>query len=189
MDRPDGLNEDTLLAHMRGETDPETAARIDAQAAADPALRAELALMAGLRDALAQGDGAAHGGWARLAAEIDQTKPANQTHAPVWRIAAMFLGAVVLLQGAFLIVGGPTADAPVYRTVSEAPIDATLAVAFEADTTMADIEALLRETGANIADGPSALGLYRLVFDDPNAREAALSTLETSPFVALVAEQ
>ncbi|APX10709.1 anti-sigma factor family protein [Tateyamaria omphalii] len=189
MDRPDGLSEDTLLAHLRGETDPETAARIEAQAEADPALRAELALMAGLRGALAQGEGAAQGGWDRLAAEIDRTKPANLPHRPVWRIAALFLGAVVLVQGAFLVVGDGSGDGPLYRTVTEAPAEATLAVAFEAETTAAEIEALLRETGASIMDGPSALGLYRLVFVDAAAREAAQTALETSPLVEIVAEE
>ncbi|MBY5933557.1 hypothetical protein KUV51_11150 [Tateyamaria omphalii] len=189
MSRPDGLSEDELLAHVRGETDSETAARIEAQADADPALRAELEMMAGLRCALALGDGAAEGGWDRLAAEIERTKPANQPNRPVWRIAAMFLGAVVLVQGTFLIVGGGSEDGPLYRTVSETPADATLAVTFASETTAAEIEALLRSAGANIVDGPSALGFYRLVFVDAAAREAAQTALETSPFVEIVAEE
>ncbi|WP_147114546.1 hypothetical protein [Tateyamaria sp. syn59] len=189
MDRTDGLNEDLLLAHLRGETDPETAARIEAEAEADPALRAELALMQGLPCALSQGDGAAEGGWDRLASEIERTRPANLPHRPMWRIAALFLGAVVLVQGAFLVVGGGAEDGPLFRTVSEAPVEATLAVAFGPETTAAEIEALMRETGANIVDGPSAVGLYRLVFSDAAVRAAAQTALETSPLVEIVAEE
>ena len=187
MNRPDGLTEDELLAHMRGQTDADTAGRIEAQADADPNLRAELALMGELRGALSQGTSAAPGGWDRLAAEIERTVPAAQPHRPVWRIAALFLGAVVLVQGAFLVVGNTPGDAPLYRTVSETPADATLAVAFGSETTAAEIAALLGDTGANIVDGPSALGFYRLAFPDAATQEAARIELETSSLVEIIA--
>lgn len=101
MTRRDGLSEDALLDYAHGKAKPEQAAEIEAAAADDPALRAELALMAGLKGALATSGDAPDSrafGWKRLEAEIGKTdrKTRAPTRAPTWRIAAAFLGAVVL---------------------------------------------------------------------------------------------
>ncbi|KIT15066.1 hypothetical protein [Jannaschia aquimarina] len=191
MDRPDGLNEDDLLAYARGDATPDEAARIEAAAARDPALKAELALMAGLKGALAAStdrpDARAFG-WKRLEAEIGRA-PAETQAAPrgrIWQLAAVFLGAIVLVQGSYIALGP---DAPLYRTVSEETDGATLGIAFAPGAAAADIEALLRETGARIVDGPSAIGLYRIAFEDEVARTEARAALEASALVELVAEE
>ena len=54
---------------------------------------------------------------------------------------------------------------------------------------MADVQALLTQTGARITDGPGAIGLYHLSFDSAGAREAARAVLGLSPLVTLVAEE
>ncbi|MEM7488051.1 MAG: hypothetical protein AAF390_02895 [Pseudomonadota bacterium] len=193
MDRPDGLSEDELLAHLRGETTPEHAARIDAAAAEDPALRAELALMGGLKGALVtstDGPDAREFGWRRLEAEIGKTqraRPPAQTN--LWRAAAVFLGALVLGQGAYIALAPGTGPEPVFRTVSETPVPFGLGVAFVPSAEIGEVQALLRETGARIVDGPGAIGLYRLAFETAAARDAARDTLDGSPLVELVAEE
>jgi anti-sigma factor RsiW len=198
--RPDGLDEDALSAHLRGDATPEETARIEAAAADDPALRAELALMGGLKGALGaatDGPDAREFGWKRLQAEIaaENSKgpvaapppPAGKT--PLWRIAALFLGALVLGQGAYIALAPGAGDAPAFRTVSEEATAFGLAVGFAASAEMGAVEALLGEVGARVVDGPGAVGLYRLAFETAAARDAARETLAASPLVELVAEE
>ncbi|MFD3191870.1 hypothetical protein ACFMPD_16615 [Sedimentitalea sp. HM32M-2] len=190
MDRPDGLSEDELLAHVRGASTPEQAARIEAMAARDRALRAELALMATLKGALAQateGPDARAFGWKRLEAEIGRTARPAASRAPIWRIAAAVLGVVVLGQGAYIALA--PGEEPLYRTVTEDAEGAVLGVAFAPAATAGEIEALLREAGGRIVDGPFANGLYRVAFADETAREAGQRVLAASPLIALLAEE
>ncbi|MCK0167642.1 hypothetical protein MWU52_08800 [Jannaschia sp. S6380] len=193
MARPDGLTEDDLLAHLRGENTPEAAARIEAAAAADPDLRAELALMAELKPALADATDAPDMrpfGWRRLEAEIanaPRVAPVDRT--PLWRGAAVFLGALVLVQGAYIAFTPGDAEDPAFRTVSDEAAAFGLGVGFTASAEIGAVEALLRETGARIVDGPGALGLYRLAYESTSAREAARIALAASPLVELVAEE
>ena len=51
---------------------------------------------------------------------------------------------------------------------------AELQVVFTPDATEAEIRTLLFEAGATIVDGPSALGVYRLDAEDPDAALEAL---------------
>lgn len=192
MDRPDGLSEEMLLAHLRGEAGPEDAARIEAAAADDPALRAELALMGGLKGALAtasDGPDTREFGWRRLEKELSRSSRPAPRRTQLWRIAAVFLGALVLGQGAYIALTQGPNNAPVFRTVSEDAADFGLGVGFVATAPMGDVQTLLRESGARIVDGPGALGLYRLAFESAEAREAARAMLAASPLVDLVAEE
>ncbi len=193
MDRPDGLTEDALLAHLRGESTPEDAAKIEAAAAEDPDLRAELALMGGLKGALAaatDGPDMREFGWRRLEADIGKTTrtaPPQRTH--IWRIAAVFLGALVLGQGAYIAMAPVTGEAPTFRTVSEEAAAFGLGIGFVATAEIGDIQELLRATNARIVDGPGAIGLYRLAFETEAARDAGREVLSASPLVELVAEE
>ncbi|QBF32634.1 hypothetical protein [Thalassococcus sp. S3] len=191
MDRSDGLTEEELLAHIRGQSTPEQAARIEAAADADPALRAELSVMAGLKDALGastDGPDTRIFGWKRLEAEIKST----QTAAPRtrgWQMIAAALGTVALLQGAYIAFVPQGGGAPLFRTVSEESARFGLGIAFAPSASAAEIETLLRDTGARIVDGPSAIGLYRVAFQTEEARATAQSAFDASPLIELVAEE
>lgn len=191
MDRPDGLNEDELLAHVRGVSTPEQAARIEAAAVRDPALSAELALMYRLKGALGQateGPDARDFGWKRLETEIGRTAARPKSpRAPIWRMAAMLLGAVVLAEGAYIAFA--PSEAPLYRTVTEDAEGAVLGIAFAPAATAGEIEALLRDVSARIVDGPSAIGLYRVAFDDDAALAAGREAFATSTLIELLAEE
>ncbi|WP_375173651.1 hypothetical protein [Pseudooceanicola sp.] len=195
MERPDKFDEDDILAFSRGEAPADVAARIEAAAATDETLRAELALMGGLRGALAaatDGPDTREFGWRRLQAEIAKSEdhaPEPRARPHVWRIAAMFLGALVIGQGAYIAVAPGTNNAPAFRPVSDEVAGFTLAIAFTAEAAMADIEALLRDTGGRIVDGPSAIGLYRISFESEDALAAARDRLSASPLVDLLAEE
>ena len=54
-------------------------------------------------------------------------------------------------------------------------------VVFNPEATEAAIRMLLRDVGATIVDGPSALGFYTLAFADDEAREAGLARLTDRP--------
>lgn len=115
MDRPDGLSEEALLAHLRGEASPEDSARIEAATAQDADLRAELALMGGLKGALGaatDGPDTREFGWRRLEAEIGKTTQTRPRQPQFWRIAAVFLGALVLGQGTYIALMPGSPEAP-----------------------------------------------------------------------------
>lgn len=195
--RPDELDEDSLSAYLRGDATPDEAARIEAMAPDDPAFRAELALMGGLKGALAaatDGPDAREFGWRRLQAEIAKdparAPPSTARRTFLWRIAALFLGALVLGQGTYIAFAPGAGDAPTFRTVSEEATSAFgLAVGFAAAAEMGAVQALLGELDARIVDGPGAVGLYRLAFETETARDMARETLAASPLVDLVAEE
>ncbi len=192
MDRSHELTEEELAAHVRGDSAPEQAARIEAAAEADPNLRAELAVMGGLKEALKASTDAPDTrafGWKRLETEIAQTKAATPVpRVQSWRLAAAGLGVVALLQGTYIALAPAGGDTPLYRTVSEETSGFNIAIAFVPDATVAEIEALLRQNGARITDGPSAIGLYRVSFETEDARASALATFGTAPLIDLVAE-
>lgn len=194
MDRPDQWSEDVLLAYAQGRATPEQSARIKAAADSDPHLAAELAVMAGLRSALRDTTDAPDArafGWKRLEREIGQSAPAPQaptvTRGSAWRVAAVLLGAVVLAQAAYMGFVPRTGDAARYETVTEQGDGAVLGLSFAPQTTAEEMAELLRATGGQIIEGPSALGLYRVRFDSDRAREAALVVLDGSDLVDLVA--
>lgn len=193
--RPDGLDEDALLAYLRGEASPGDATRITSATEEDPAFRAELALMGQLKGALAAAsDGAdtREFGWRRLEAEIakDATvQPGPTRRSYLWRVAALVLGGVALGQGAYIALAPGAAQAPTFRTVTEAPSAVFgLAVGFAPSAQMGAVQVLLTELDARIIDGPGAIGLYRLAFPTEAARDAARAALRASPLVDLVAE-
>ncbi|WP_238367226.1 hypothetical protein [Mesobacterium pallidum] len=187
------FSEEDLLAYTHGRADAELRARIEAAAEGDPALRAELAMTSALKGALGDatdGPDTRELGWRRLEAEIKRSAPANVPTTPrtaFWRVAAVVLGALVLGQGAYIATA--PGDAPTYRTVSEEAEGFVLAVAFTADAQMAETQALLREIGARVVDGPSAIGLFRLAFDSAEDLAAARAALAASPLIDLVSEE
>jgi hypothetical protein len=66
--------------------------------------------------------------------------------------------------------------------------DPTLTVAFQPDTTAAQIAAVLRAGGLAIVDGPSSLGLYRLAVPYDTTLDAAATALLASSDVILSVE-
>jgi hypothetical protein len=76
--------------------------------------------------------------------------------------------------GGFQMAGAPAVAPPAPPPAAIAAPGGVLSVAFAPDATEAAIRALLLEQGLEIVAGPSALGLYVLRADDPEAARAAL---------------
>ena len=191
-ERPD---DEILLDYLSDRLTADRKAEVEAAAAADPDLAAEIALMRGVREAMqAEVADAPPGelGWKRLERAIDRETAGAHTpeHAPattapanvgqIWRVAAMAaVAAVVTWQVvAVPIIGGRGAG---YETASETPLSAhSLTVAFVPTATEAQIRGLLSDTGGRVIDGPTALGLWQIGFDTETLRDEARVNFDTS---------
>lgn len=177
-EKPVALNDEEMVAYVRGRLPEADAARIAELAAEQPALAAEIALARGIaadvdREAEEPTPGAL--GWARLTRALDG-EARRPTRRPLWPMAAAAAAAVLVWQ----VVAVPLLPEPgQYRPVSEAPgPEPEITVAFAPTATEGAIRALLREVGAEVVGGPTAVGLWRLGgFADEAARDAALVRL------------
>jgi anti-sigma factor RsiW len=186
-DEPETDRDETLIAYVRNRLPPEEAERIGRAAEDDAALRAEIALSRGITAALdrdAEERAPGELGWARLSRALD-AEPTRQRPA-LWQLAAAAAAAVAIWQVAAVPLLTPPGEVG-YQPVTEQPAAGfALRVAFAPEATEAEIRALLREAGASVTGGPSAVGLWQLGFADAPARDAALARLEVAPIVESV---
>ncbi|MEM9138300.1 MAG: hypothetical protein AAGB15_00590 [Pseudomonadota bacterium] len=188
------FTEDDLLAHIRGEATTEMSREIESAMAENPALRAEVATMRGLRAAVKEaGTGPAPGefAWRKLEAEIrrETTSEHRTQRSGWWRAAAVFLGIAVLGQGAYIAwVGSARDDAP-FRTVTQAADQHVLAIGLAPGAGAGAVTALLRQSRGRIIDGPGATGLFRVAFANEADLDAARDLYTASELVDLVADQ
>lgn len=194
MDRPGPFTEDDLLAHIRGETSSELSNRIEQAIAESPALRAELATMEGLRNAVKRADaGPAPGefAWRKLETEIRRETTAGQKvkHSGWWRAAAVFLGIAVLGQGAYISWIGTARDDAQFRTATRAAEQYVLAIGLVPDANVGALTELLRQSDGRIIGGPGASGLFRIAFASETDRTAARALYSASELVDIVADE
>ena len=191
------FSEDELMDYVRGAASAGLAGRIEALMARDTGLRAEIALMRGLRPALKGADSSqppGEFGWRRLEAAIrrgegQRRHAAAPRRTAVWRIAAAFLGVAVLGQAAYIASISTTVDDAVYRTAFNAAESHVLGIAFAPGATAGETGDLLRAVNARVIDGPSALGLYRVAFGSAESLRDGQARFRTSPLVTLIAEE
>ncbi|WP_427454429.1 hypothetical protein [Litorimonas sp. WD9-15] len=111
---------------------------------------------------------------------------------PFWRIAAVALAVVGL---GHITLSGMQAEpgSDVYLTVSEAGYvpNATLKVGFSESALLSDMTDILTETGGQIINGPSTLGLYSVTYETPDScitAQLKLSRGTTNPTVETISE-
>lgn len=191
------FSEDDLLEYVRGTASSVLSERIEAEIARDPAFKAEIALMRGLKPALESADtgpSSAEFGWRRLEAEI-RREGAQPRNTPLLRqvgflrVAAVLLLVVGLGQAGYIASLLNTGEEPTYHTATKATEAYVLGIAFAPEATAAEIGGLLRDADARIIDGPSALGLYRVAFVSAEALKGGQALFQTSPLITLVAEE
>ncbi len=208
MSTPSTFAPETIQSYVLGTLDPDQASSLERAAKEDQELAAEIALWQAARDV--HGEDAASAapgefGWARIEREIArkaaQTVPvAANDDVPFWKrprfaawqvaasVALAVLGWQVLVSPALVPASG---DAPASYTLAgdQDPAAFTVRVAIEQDVSEAEMRALLSEVGAQIVDGPSAIGLYTLGFADAEAKAEAVQQLESrNDVIAEVAE-
>jgi hypothetical protein len=187
-DEPHEARDEALVSFVRGTLPSAEAARITAEAAERPGLAAEIALLRGIAaavDAEASTPAPGQFGWARLSRALD-AEP--RRHRPpvrrLWPFAASAAAAILIWQVlAVPFLARPAGDARYSPVTEQSAGDPTLSVAFTPVATDEAIRALLREIGARITDGPSAIGLWQLSFDGDASRDAGLARLQAAEIV------
>ena len=208
MSTPSTFAPETIQSYVLGTLDPEQASSLERAAQEDQELAAEIALWQAAREVHGEDVAkAAPGefGWARIEREIARTTEtsalvAANDDAPFWKrprfaawqvaasVALAVLGWQVLVSPALTPASG---DAPANYTLAgdQDPAAFTVRVAIQPGVSEAEMRALLGEVGAQIVDGPSAIGLYTLGFADAEAKADAVQQLEASgDVIAEVAE-
>lgn len=203
------FTQDELLVFAQGRAAPELADRINNARATDRGLAAELALMEGLKPALAVETGQNPPGeldWRRLETQIRR----ERTDAPalprqdarqsssnmggrvvMWKVAAVFFGLAAIGQAAYFAAAPSTRD-PGYRTATQIENGqgvVVVVISFSPSATEAEIRGLLQSVKARLVDGPSASGLYRVAFMTSDALADGTKALKEANIVTLVADQ
>jgi hypothetical protein len=186
------INDETQVAFVRKRLSPEAAAAVSQTAAAYPGVAADLVFTRGIVEALdgeaAETPGPGALGWARLSRAIDaevETAAPRRRWLPAWQLVGAAAGAVLLWQT--IVVPQIVTDGGAgFQPVGEAGAFA-LAVGFAEDASEGEIRALLLSIGGRITDGPSALNLWQVSFDDAVARDAALSAFDAETIVTTAA--
>ncbi|MEJ2590769.1 MAG: zf-HC2 domain-containing protein [Candidatus Thiodiazotropha sp.] len=164
MTHPSDRHPTELLPWLaNGTLEGEERAAVEAHLADCETCRSELKLLRELRETIRAEPPAEAGdlGLQRLLRAVRQDAK-RQTVWPRWLIpAALAASLVIAVQTVMLLQPGP--QAPVYAPLSGASAgQGVLQVEFMPDAREADLRNLLRDAGARIVDGPSAVGLYRL---------------------------
>lgn len=195
----DDTHETRIQAYALGWLSAQERAELDAQAASDPKLHAELALARAMAQARAEdparGQSTAFG-WARLSRALDDqaTAPQRSRWLPDrfsrWQTAAAVLAAVALWQlAAVPHLPGERGDAATGYGMASAPRTHHFMaqVAFKPEATELQIREALLQAHASVVAGPSTLGLYDLSFADQRALDAGLAQLNANPTVVELA--
>lgn len=180
-----GYPDETLREFAKGRLPVAEALALEAAAGADPRLAAEIALVRGVVKAGEDDAGRAASaelGWARLSRAIDAESRSPASFVPKqfsrWQVAAVAAIAIggSFVAGPFLPRAAPPEEG--YVTASERPTHAFSAQATFVPTAQESaIRDALRSAGAEIVEGPSALGVYVLAFKNAEALSSGVKTL------------
>lgn len=188
------MNRDqNIIDYFQDRLTPERRAAFENEMAQDASLAAEVALLRSVRAELAQAP--KHGNadlvWDRLSTEIDASPTAANDNRPLWKEVLKYAAVAVLSVATWHVTVGPriSSDPDGFRTASEGQVDFSIQVKFVQTASYGEITALLAPLNARFTDGPSALGLVRLSFDDTSTRQQAIRVLEANKAVVeIVAE-
>lgn len=178
-------SDETLRDYVKGRLPAADATALDAAAAADPRLAAEIALVRGIVKTCEADAGRAPSselGWKRLSRAID-----NESSKPSivpkqfsrWQVAAVAAIAVAVWSA----VAGPLMSRNAepdegYVMASERPAYPYSAQATFIPTVQESaIRDALRSVDAEIVEGPSALGVYVLAFKDAETLNSGVEAL------------
>lgn len=179
--------DDQILSYIQDRLSPDARQAFEQSMAADPALASEVDVLLAARRLSAQSDTEAlpSDGWHRLSASIDaeDQPPANENRAP-WATLAKAASIAALSIGIWQFAIYPRISAPPPDTFTPASQSLTapaLQVIFTPEARTADVSELIYEIGGTIVDGPGAIGLYRIAFEDQTSRAAAQTALAQRP--------
>ncbi|MBO6506598.1 MAG: hypothetical protein JJ850_01580 [Kordiimonadaceae bacterium] len=179
-----------LADYVRGTLTDEERAQVEADAAADPMVAAELATLKGVASALKSDTPPIAGkefGWARLSRAIDAEAASSAASSNIvkWQIAAAIFGFLAVGQTLVYTSGFFDSAEDQFGLAGEQSVAQSwsIQVSFAQNAPIAEIEQLLQENGGRISDGPSAIGLYRITFDSEESRNAAQQAFQDASIV------
>lgn len=179
-------SDETLRDYAKGRLPAAEARALEAAAAADPKLAAEIALVRGVVKVGEADAGRASSelGWARLSRAIDAESRKPSSFVPKqfsrWQVAAVAAVAVAGWGAATapLLVARNDQSGEGYAMASERPAYAHSAQATFVPTAQESaIREALRAADAEIVKGPSALGVYVLAFKNAEALDKGIEAL------------
>ena len=181
MSHPSDRHPTELLPWLaNGTLEGEERATVKAHLANCETCRDELRLLQDLRETIRAEPPADAGdlGLQRLLQAV-RREGKTQTVRPRWLIpAALAASLVIAVQTVMLLQPGP--PAPVYAPLSGPSAgQGVMQVEFMPDAREADLRNLLRDAGARIVDGPSAVGLYRLAIEPGRDPQRVLEQLRS----------
>lgn len=183
----DPVSDEVILAYVDGNLTKEEATALEARAAGEAALAAQIALMRGLRGARERRGPAENDledGWSKLSQAIHRERvpsPSWLQHirGPKWRGAAIALAASVATLGFIGLAMRAAEDrSSSYEMAQSATPGAFLAqITFVPDASEREIRGALLAAKAQITSGPSALGVYQVSFGGAEVRERGVVLL------------
>ena len=186
--------EEELLFYVQNRLSEQDKQAFENRLSEDPQLAAEVAVLKVAKTAFAEEDEEAHNlhdGWAELETRMDATPAvAANANRPI-RLGLLQVAAVAVISvmtWQFVAVPQFVQDPARYETVSSESSGYVLQVVFRPAATFAEAAVFLARFGGSISDGPGAVGVYRVRFEDAtqleNAMMAAKTNAELFEFVA-----
>lgn len=173
---PPSPDDEHIKAFVDGRMVPDEAAEFARKMAADPQLEAQVILVRGLRRAASSTRNPAEieAGWTSLERALDDERTVHRLVPRLARLPAWSIGAAAGLAAGFVlslvVVSDVMFPGQGYEVAAGPESRAFVAqVAFAPNATEASLRHALLAANAQIIDGPSALGLYRLAFRDEQA--------------------
>ena len=192
-----------IPAYLRGELSAEDMARIDALAAKNPEIAADIEFQRNLMSAVkSDGDdsSASEFGWARLSKAMNADGPSDielpqilndNAKNPIkfWRIAAAALAVIGLGQAGYIAsnAGSTVTDDARYEMVTDNAFD--IDVLFHDDAPQMLTTKLLQDVQGELVSGPNAGGLYKVQFETKNMCQQAVKAFTAASKVVNTASK
>jgi len=177
-----------LVAFVNGSAAPEERRTAEAMIARDPAAADECRALHALRDTMriVQGDTPQMFGLERLQRDITRLLR-QRARIRCLRMVTAVAASLFVAVGAVTFVPGAR-DTALYRAMGGAS-RAQIQLRFAANATQAQIQSCLREVGAEIVSGPSAVGMYRVRLPSGADLALAIATLRSHSDIVEFAER
>ena len=172
-----------LPEYVNGSLSPEDAKRIEQMMEENMDIKSEEEFLSLMREAVKseEVESPAEWGLARLRRTLPQPEQVEHKDTSSWwkplAVAASF---AFVLQTSYMFFNETKIDDG-YVPLSTSQFENSIQVVFEVNVTEAQIRELLSSIEANIVDGPSASGVYRIVAKDKNT---AIDTLKISKLIS-----
>jgi hypothetical protein len=171
---------------VNGRLAPEEAQEVEAHAARCSCCREELALQARIHDAVSRDDSlafASEAAYRKLATRIDAAPRERAVQRKMrWLVAALAIESIGLVAWSGWVWRSSQDRQALYVTLGEsqraAVSGASVRVVFRPESTLEDVQALLKSVNARVVDGPTESGVYTLELPQSGASSAAPDGIE-----------